>query len=964
MIKREEKFPQGIELIYTILFGLSYFLDLYVYIGYKAVFFSESGLKKSAAYVEILALVLLLVFFLVTILMPYRKDIVISTRKLFWVGFLGQVGVAVVAPLLKDNETATLILRFVEAIALSTNLCAYLSIIGRNIGRKKRTWTVTLCFSLGFWGPACTGMLQHYECENWVYCLAPLVILCYGIYVFQTTKNNDIFGEKEKNNIVLNEDIKNILLQNHFWKTTFLLFLCGTNVQYTVRFILANSEVFFDKTTITQDAVYMFRYWGSSLGILALGGLSQYLAKRYITVLGFKIRWGSRAISYQISVLFGIVALFLLVLFDEKKDTVPVAIPYLIFFLLGGYNALWCTIFIQSLETFGRKIQPIIAFLLPIFLRIFWDFCIKYQYLEGIVAPDHLRIAIIEVGFILLLIGAIAAIFWNDNYEGGNMLNAYDDNFSRGFPTSIMNTEIRDKIVKIEKSVIRSENVELYIKQISEIVEPRMKEVFDTALYYYSFTFEQNDRYVITDPVVNQASLIDLKLVSGATIANFFKYLTSILSNKNYIGFAAYSFSKGKEGIVLAGNMSLITDKMKAEYDQDNYHFFDLSKIKLPKNDKQIVRFWNSLHGIDFNQEGATKRTNDLFEEIYEYIWQHTPKEAYNNAREIRRILALRALGSWLYPKGEYFIYILTPQSGVQYNFKPSLLLAMSNPIPAAKLSEIRDMLDYIMLQKAFAASLDAEWKKMAFQQSHALKTTLGNLKNKVDGLDEVITDGVELASRVKKISTVINMIDRVNGFNVDLMRYANNPDKAIELNPEPKGVSINNTLKLILDEIFNSIDSLRLTDEEHEEGLKMVLKKMCETEILLNEKVVVKVISIGFHILLLEILKNAFVFTNKSAPEVKITWNDAYSETHAALIIANNQKMKKESLGYINNNENYNEVKKIGITTMRSIVEFKRFNQTQLDIGEKGKWKIEVKTQENLTEFYLIIPKTDLTNV
>ncbi len=33
MIKREEKFPRGTELIYTILFGLSYFLDLYVYIG-------------------------------------------------------------------------------------------------------------------------------------------------------------------------------------------------------------------------------------------------------------------------------------------------------------------------------------------------------------------------------------------------------------------------------------------------------------------------------------------------------------------------------------------------------------------------------------------------------------------------------------------------------------------------------------------------------------------------------------------------------------------------------------------------------------------------------------------------------------------------------------------------------------------------------------------------------------------
>ena len=137
MLSREKKIPEGKDLAYIILFGLLYCLDLYVYIGYKSFLPDES--KQSVTNAEVSGMLLLLFLFLLTFFIN-KINFDIPIRNLFWACFGLQVSLAFVTPFVisKDSLYTLCLFRFIEAIVVSINLAIYLSVIGRNIGRKKK----------------------------------------------------------------------------------------------------------------------------------------------------------------------------------------------------------------------------------------------------------------------------------------------------------------------------------------------------------------------------------------------------------------------------------------------------------------------------------------------------------------------------------------------------------------------------------------------------------------------------------------------------------------------------------------------------------------------------------------------------------------------------------------------------------------------------------------------------------
>ncbi len=1020
MIKREQKFPEGIELIYTVLFGLSYFLDLYVYIGYKAVFLENKNgflIDKVSIFfskaqcdffikIETYTMAGLLFFFLAIVLSKYK--VIIRTRSFFWAGLFTQILLALLIPIVvidcNDGFYAVgfiYLTKFLMALTVSLNLCMYLSVIGRNIGRKKRTWTVVLLFVIGFLGPLFTSFFKSWNSPSWYYMVLPLLILCYAIYVFKATKGKDIFSNDEINDIKLDSDISHILKRNHFWKTAFMLFLCGLPVQYSVRFLLTSSEDFFTNKEISNNYVFIMRYLGSCVGILVLGYLSIYFSKRYWNLLGSQIRLGSRKVLYIVAILNAMIALFLL--YNDVK------IPYFIYFLIGVSNAIWCAIFLQSLETFGRKTQPVLVFLLPLFLRIFWDLFVKHDDLFNLIdfdmgkAEQHnlvlsgdiikylkgdtqhrMKIISLDIYLIILIIGLLVSTFWDDNFEGGNMLNAYDDNFSKNFASTIVDDNLRKNLSEISADTMRPEQMNTYIEEVSETVKKRLIDVFDTSLYYYSFTFlSENQETFISRVKINENALKDLKKVRAGSIRKLFKYLRTILNNKKQKGLASYSFEEKYEGLVLAGRTELITDQLRKSYEDGKYRIFDLSEITMPKNDK-IIAFWKSLsttEDIDFADENKLKldlkpKFSIINEELRELHGKNSAakSEKFNQDNfptEIRRLLTLRALGTWCYPKNEYFIYIITPQSGtVKHNLKTSLLLAMAKPIPFEKLNELRQLLDDIMYQRALLMSRDSEAKNTISQMSHSLKTTLGYFQNRVSALGEVRNDAEKFEKRKEEITQIIQTSADTVTFKSKLVRYKYNKDeqkdKFLAIND---GANIYNMIMDILKELHHSTPLfVESNTEEHEVALKKLLEDTIKNGLNIDKNICVLAIPIGFRILLLEILKNAYTYANAENPKVEIIWN----KEETTLSVINNGKIKQSDLSFINENNNQNVTTKIGINTMRDIINFKYFNQAQLENGDNGKWKIFAKgksetIEESIkqeVEFNLIITKSDIKNV
>jgi hypothetical protein len=971
MSAREIRFPKGKYFDFTILFGLLYALDLYVYIGYKSIM--SQSVKNDVINYEMTGMILLLMLFVLALFT--RRNYLVSLRKLFWIGLAVQCFLGLATPFFLSNTFILGLLRFVGAIVVSLNFCTYLSVVGQSIGRKRRTWTVSIIFSMGFSGPFFVNFIDKFMKNNLpLYLIFPTLVSIFAYYIMRKHGENDVFTVQSKpekgeidddSSIEISKNIRNIVVKGNFWRALYILLICGLFVQFSVRYLLEHTEIF--TTNIDPQRMYMLRYLGSAFGVITLCWFSVRSSKIFINVGVFRVRLGERKIMYQIAAIFGLLSLYGYSMLHQLEAPLAYIVP----FLLGISNAVWCIIFLQSLESLGRRTQPILVFLLPILLRIFWDI-FHYNNLKGLIGNDaNLKQTIIFIGVCIWIVGILTSILWVDNYEGGNRLDAYNDNFVRGFSTAIMDSDVRKKLATIDPQIVSSDNVKPYIEEVSALVKDRLEEVFDTTLYYYNFTFlKEGEETFMSKVKVNKNAIVDLRKVNENTIKSLFKWLRVILSSKNYNGLASYSFEQGYEGMVLAGRKDMIAPQLQAAYNAENYKVFDLSAIKLP-DEQKIIDFWQTLGAFkkdnDFKDENKIEAVKAAFRPIYkDFVFEKNKDKKDDNFPEpIRRLLTLRAIGAWCYPKGEYFIYVLTPKVGVRHKLKTSMLLATSSPIPVEKLSEIRDLLDNIMLQKAFSMSLDAEWKAISFQQSHALKTTFGYLNNSLNAISEVRLDKVLHRNRLDEVQSIIHTMDNVNTFNLEMMRFENNPDtKSAYIIPEKEGVSLEKTIKRVIKEIQHAVSHLRTTEDGHSDNLRDLLADMHEknANISVNSQVKIKVIKVGFRILITEILKNAFTHTDCHKPKVEIVWAD-YDDDFFSLSFSNNDGIEQEALDYINDKHN-NTVGKIGIATIKRILKFKQFNQSKIDKLPKCQWQMKVKTQENpylLTTLTLLIPKTDV---
>jgi hypothetical protein len=194
--------------------------------------------------------------------------------------------------------------------------------------------------------------------------------------------------------------------------------------------------------------------------------------------------------------------------------------------------------------------------------------------------------------------------------------------------------------------------------------------------------------------------------------------------------------------------------------------------------------------------------------------------------------------------------------------------------------------------------------------------------------------------------------------------RYKDNNNKIEDevLKIPTEGVNIHDTILGILKELRMSIDLLlnTNTDEQYDCLERLIDENMQLGVIGLNKNTKAKAIPIGFRVLMIEILKNALAYANAENPQLRLFWKE--KEDCFEFSAENNGTIDEKTLQYINQNENQNEVNKIGITTMRTILNFKYFNQAQINTDSNARWKISIEKLENGNiKFNLIITKSDI---
>jgi hypothetical protein len=958
MKSRQSKFPEwkNGELQLTLILGLCYMLDLYCYLGVKFVdplfkITNAGSHFKGLEYHEIGGMAVSLLLVTLGVRFGVWDKVFSNMVNAVHALVVLQVVICVFTVLLYDKVNLGW-LRFAEGVVLSVGLGVSLFILSSYIGRRKRTWAGTIIFMMGFCGPLLGAILGSFGLGKGWFTLLPLAVWCCiffwgGRWLVNFTSE---FNDNSRSNVSLKLSVKtvDILKSTRFWRVFLTLFVSAVSVQFSVRLVI-NRPDFYD-ITVGKDLIYLARYTGCIVAFPLYAAWSIYRK--------------SRRSSLVLGNVIGLIA-FCFFYYNEAKDS-EIHVSAFAFFL-GISNAIWSVVMLSTLEVFGRRIQFWVIFAMPIFSRIIWDLPIS------LLKDANIQPFVFLLGLFVFGLGIVFPLFMQNNFEGGNNLQAYDDNFSKDYKTAILNQKTREKLGSISLEVKKGTTI-AFLKEVQMAIKDRLLQVFDTSLYYFDMNFETSKQNVaVTGVVLFDDAYRDLTMVDAESTKRHFNDIRPNLFISSELGsLTSYAYTQKWNGIVLVGDMKHKNIKRLAkEYEKNGFHVFDLSKItKVP--DSEVKAFWK----ID-----EAQLVPIAFEKLFSVICANNKDVMAQFPTEIWRLLVLRRLGAWRYPEGEYFVNLVTPSKGAEltHKIKCSLLLLTSIPLPVEKLWELYSLIDSVILEQSTIIMQDTEWRKIVEEQAHSLRHTFGHLVLAMKSINNFDRKSEDLRRLTAKPLIIVEQIQKTSDFNLILMRFShlNRLEMLNKLREDGshqsvklEAVRLDEMLLAVLEELSLTINSIGFSADGHsdkvlQDCIPSLTNKIKEDPAL---KIDLKVIKMGLRIVITDLLKNALFYTYYREPEVGISLTERLEGYF--LTFKNNVRMEDNFFESIKAGTDASGVavtQKAGIRTIRRIIKFPLFNEAARESETGGLWQLHVdrssEGSNNWTELSFIIPKTDVVN-
>lgn len=854
-----------------------------------------------------------------------------------------------------NGESLLKVVRMVWGVSLGFGLGSSFAILSRAFSRQKRTFVAALVVGAGLSGPLVITPVSYFPgISKWIYAAVPLAFLGLVIGRWRRISALEHFWvsteDQSPARIDMDPSVRRNLREPKFWRAFIWLLLSGLNVQFCVNFLLADPSKFGETPylqTLECDAYHKLvfdiyrwcvfgRYFFFIAGVFFFGWLSS-------------IWWKSRRKPFIVTGLFGLICIPLYIRYFTNLDYSHVNPVYIVLWsgLIGFSNSNWLITLLQGIEMYGRRLQFIVLFSLPMFYRFAAGAPVLLSW-----RPDNEQT--LYLGIAITLVGLLSAFLWEENFEGANNLRISDDNVDRNFSVAILDHQTRQNFKKeVDGATWKNENLGYWQQRIVNVLEKRFLSVFEEWMYCFNLaaTDIQDGQLKFSETKVNAAAYRDLGRVTAGDAAQYQSVAHELILDEHPArSLTKFAINNGLNGLVLThkDNLSALD---RTAYQENDYGFFDLSNIQLP-DDAAIAEFW----------QAQGKAQEELFNTIFKAA--ETSAREQEDSEKIPEILTLRALDSRRYPS-EYFLYIITPQSALQSESQQrlALLLLTAIKIPVAKLDELAGTLNWLLAQRALALTVDAEYRKISEEQSHSMKTVFGLLLNDVKALNDykLYSDGVYTLQESLEIN--IRRLDRINQFTLALMRAGDvgdvsQVDAKVQKVFQTEVVDLRAMICEVLQEIGKTVDTIGFTVDGHDAGVKALIPRLIQSvEQQENLQVRVVVVPTGLQIVLTDLLGNMLFYTNPKAPEATIALID--KEDAYWLCLTNNRKIDDKYRTLIESSKDQSGIsirRKAGIRMVKRILGTPLFYQKS-----NKRWTLGVITpDEHHTTIVLKITKND----
>ncbi|WP_435356591.1 hypothetical protein [Emticicia sp. SJ17W-69] len=325
----------------------------------------------------------------------------------------------------------------------------------------------------------------------------------------------------------------------------------------------------------------------------------------------------------------------------------------------------------------------------------------------------------------------------------------------------------------------------------------------------------------------------------------------------------------------------------------------------------------------------------------------------------------------------DFFAYFLRPETNGTYN--GILFFIVERALEEDELCNLFALIEKILSQTALIKVKDAEWKKINDEQSHSFVHQLNALvsynKKGLEFLEENNQyKGSYLETNLLKSESALSWLKQANEFNLAIMRVGEmyldtgkiDERGAIFLENDTKTFCLLELITESIEVIKNSIESLSLSQKEHKETILQLIESLpSSNEIVVRKDYEVTGLNTGVRLVILELLKNTFKYTNYKNPKIKIQLVE--SSGYDYLIFENNKFMTKEAFDFwVHDIETESFSTKItaGIRTIKRYLSLPYFvGWNKRNYEPKQFWRLEVdaeskNTENNVTKISLKIPK------
>jgi len=610
----------------------------------------------------------------------------------------------------------------------------------------------------------------------------------------------------------------------------------------------------------------------------------------------------------------------------------------IIVFLSGFLGSTWIPALLATAEQFSLRDRPIWVLLAPDFYRLADVILLSRTGRVETYSGDQ-SIAIFLWGLIFTVLAIVAALSMEENFEGDALHHPSDENLS----TPKLRKEIRN---------CQGRPLSEYMPMVNEVLFENFKKILKEQVYsnnifykdgkdvwkFAGFNVPNDKAYKVYRRIEREKPPIDPHLISNKLWENGdFEAFTKSIAEETKVPIGIVWHSERQYDLYQntnQGRLYKVINLANIEVLEMKKYVNDLEQFKDKDQADDLVKQFKGINA----DEKSFKYLKDL--------GLFKGDEPRN--RKLLKMLAFFRVDAELHFPGRYFIHVVKP-----YSENPEVMLILKTVVPLSekRLEDLRSLVTFIESGKIKKELRDNEWKRITEEQSHSFRHTLHYLKEKSSEPDIL----------AQTLQPALNYLSDVNNFNTALVRAGDTAPSTWSYDMknllERKPSALPETIKEILDELYYSLDVISFAVTAHRDLVRKLIQEMKEgnTEYFEAKHLsyCIKVVPVGWRIVLTDLLKNAFKHTYYKKPEVFIRFE--IIEDHYRLSVINNQVISQEDF---NKFEDRLSGQRLGIRTIDRILGFKYFTEEGCSIETA---KIDPSSTDKAlkkTIIYLTIPK------